>query len=252
MVGARTAFFISACTVSHHGAVLGATGRRHRLFRGGLVDELLEMRVGVPSPPSHPRPSAGVISSAAGLRHHGTSFWRWASYASATPRVIRGFARQREMNYVKNAPARASHLRIMLVHILPSHPAGAAAGAGRIGFNNAVLAASMSFGHWCQPPEVFSAGYMMSSPRHHMVRAPVVYAHLRQLSSTLAVLGVEASSARACSRRNGEVAPCWRSGPSCAVPYLRPRGGTGHRPDRCNRTARSWGWWANPAPAPEP
>ncbi len=71
------------------------------------------------------------------------------------------------MNYVKNARLMgASHLRIMLVHILPNTrqvllPTLA------IGFNNAVLAeASMSFlGIGVKPPEV-SLGYMMSeSPR---------------------------------------------------------------------------------------
>ena len=89
-------------------------------------------------------------------------------------RVIRGeFARQREMNYVKNARLMgASHLRIMLVHILPNTrqvllPTLA------IGFNNAVLAeASMSFlGIGVKPPEV-SLGYMMSESQSYMVRAP--------------------------------------------------------------------------------
>ena len=61
-------------------------------------------------------------------------------------RVIRGeFARQREMNYVKNARLMgASHLRIMLVHILPN--------------TRQVLLPSL--------------GYMMSESQSYMVRAP--------------------------------------------------------------------------------
>ena len=89
-------------------------------------------------------------------------------------RVVRGeVAKERNLNYVASARLMgASHLRIMLVHILPNTrqvllPTLA------IGFNNAVLAeASMSFlGIGVKPPEV-SLGYMMSESQSYMVRAP--------------------------------------------------------------------------------
>ena len=155
MVGARTTFFISACTVTI-GAVVGTLVGALTGYFGGLVDELL-MRV-----------NDAVTAFPSILLALGIAFI--PSYA----RVIRGeFARQREMNYVKNARLMgASHLRIMLVHILPNTrqvllPTLA------IGFNNAVLAeASMSFlGIGVKPPEV-SLGYMMSESQSYMVRAP--------------------------------------------------------------------------------
>ena len=143
-------------------------------YFGGLVDELL-MRVNDAVTAFPSILLALVFISLAGLRAPTTSFWRWASPSSPSyARVIRGeFARQREMNYVKNARLMgASHLRIMLVHILPNTrqvllPTLA------IGFNNAVLAeASMSFlGIGVKPPEV-SLGYMMSESQSYMVRAP--------------------------------------------------------------------------------
>ena len=156
MVGARTTFFISACTVTI-----------------GAVDELL-MRVNDAVTAFPSILLALVFISLLGFGTYNVILALGIAFIPSYARVIRGeFARQREMNYVKNARLMgASHLRIMLVHILPNTrqvllPTLA------IGFNNAVLAeASMSFlGIGVKPPEV-SLGYMMSESQSYMVRAP--------------------------------------------------------------------------------
>ena len=153
MVGARTTFFISACTVTI-GAVVGTLVGALTAFPSILL--------------------ALVFISLLGFGTYNVILALGIAFIPSYARVIRGeFARQREMNYVKNARLMgASHLRIMLVHILPNTrqvllPTLA------IGFNNAVLAeASMSFlGIGVKPPEV-SLGYMMSESQSYMARAP--------------------------------------------------------------------------------
>ena len=167
--GAGTTFTIAFCTVAI-GAVVGTalTG-----YFGGLVDELL-MRVNDAVTAFPSILLALVFISLLGFGTYNVILALGIAFIPSYARVIRGeFARQREMNYVKNARLMgASHLRIMLVHILPNTrqvllPTLA------IGFNNAVLAeASMSFlGIGVKPPEV-SLGYMMSESQSYMVRAP--------------------------------------------------------------------------------
>ena len=172
MVGARTTFFISACTVTI-GAVAGTLVGALTGYFGGLVDELL-MRVNDAVTAFPSILLALVFISLLGFGTYNVILALGIAFIPSYARVIRGeFARQREMNYVKNARLMgASHLRIMLVHILPNTrqvllPTLA------IGFNNAVLAeASMSFlGIGVKPPEV-SLGYMMSESQSYMVRAP--------------------------------------------------------------------------------
>lgn len=172
MVGARTTFFISACTVTI-GAVVGTLVGALTGYFGGLVDELL-MRVNDAVTAFPSILLALVFISLLGFGTYNVILALGIAFIPSYARVIRGeFARQREMNYVKNARLMgASHLRIMLVHILPNTrqvllPTLA------IGFNNAVLAeASMSFlGIGVKPPEV-SLGYMMSESQSYMVRAP--------------------------------------------------------------------------------
>ena len=142
-------------------------------YFGGLVDELL-MRVNDAVTAFPSILLALVFISLLGFGTYNVILALGIAFIPSYARVIRGeFARQREMNYVKNARLMgASHLRIMLVHILPNTrqvllPTLA------IGFNNAVLAeASMSFlGIGVKPPEV-SLGYMMSESQSYMVRAP--------------------------------------------------------------------------------
>ena len=160
---------VGACTVTI-GAVVGTLVGALTGYFGGLVDELL-MRVNDAVTAFPSILLALVFISLLGFGTYNVILALGIAFIPSYARVIRGeFARQREMNYVKNARLMgASHLRIMLVHILPNTrqvllPTLA------IGFNNAVLAeASMSFlGIGVKPPDV-SLGYMLSSD-HEAVR----------------------------------------------------------------------------------
>ncbi len=90
-------------------------------------------------------------------------------------RVVRGeFAKQRQMDYVKNAKLMGvRHTRIMFVHILPNI-APVLLSSIAIGFNNAVLAeASMSFlGVGIKPTESASLGRMLLESQTYMFSAP--------------------------------------------------------------------------------
>ena len=172
MKGAGTTLVIALCTVAIGGGCGLIAGYLTGYF-GGLVDELL-MRVNDAVTAFPSILLALVFISLLGFGTYNVILALGIAFIPSYARVIRGeFARQREMNYVKNARLMgASHLRIMLVHILPNTrqvllPTLA------IGFNNAVLAeASMSFlGIGVKPPEV-SLGYMMSESQSYMVRAP--------------------------------------------------------------------------------
>ena len=120
MVGARTTFFISACTVTI-GAVVGTLVGALTGYFGGLVDELL-MRVNDAVTAFPSILLALVFISLLGFGTYNVILALGIAFIPSYARVIRGeFARQREMNYVKNARLMgASHLRIMLVHILPN------------------------------------------------------------------------------------------------------------------------------------
>jgi peptide/nickel transport system permease protein len=90
-------------------------------------------------------------------------------------RVVRGeFAKQRQMDYVKNAKLMGvRHTRIMFVHILPNI-APVLLSSVAIGFNNAVLAeASMSFlGVGIQLTEAASLGRMLLDSQTYLFSAP--------------------------------------------------------------------------------
>lgn len=90
-------------------------------------------------------------------------------------RVVRGeFAKQRNMDYVKNAKLMGvTNLRIMFVHILPNI-APVLLSSIAIGFNNAVLAeASMSFlGVGVGPTESASLGRMLLDAEAYLFSAP--------------------------------------------------------------------------------
>lgn len=189
MVGARTTFFISACTVTI-GAVVGTLVGALTGYFGGLVDELL-MRVNDAVTAFPSILLALVFISLLGFGTYNVILALGIAFIPSYARVIRGeFARQREMNYVKNARLMgASHLRIMLVHILPNTrqvllPTLA------IGFNNAVLAeASMSYlGVGVQPPDA-SLGRMLSEAQTYLGRAPW-YALFVGLAIVFMILGL--------------------------------------------------------------
>lgn len=90
-------------------------------------------------------------------------------------RVVRGeFAKQRNMDYVKNAKLMGvKDTRIMFVHILPNI-ANVLLSSIAIGYNNAVLAeASMSYlGVGVQPTERSSLGYMLLDSQSYLTTAP--------------------------------------------------------------------------------
>ena len=90
-------------------------------------------------------------------------------------RVVRGeFAKQRQMDYVRNARRMGvRHTRIMFVHILPNI-APVLLSSVAIGFNNAVLAeASMSYlGVGIQPTESASLGRMLLDSQSYLFSAP--------------------------------------------------------------------------------
>lgn len=105
-------------------------------------------------------------------------------------RIVRGeFLTNRNMDYVKSAKLMgASHVRIMLVHILPN-TYSVLLSTILIGFNNAVLSeAGMSFlGIGVQPPEA-SLGRMLSEAQGFLFTSPS-YALFPGLMIILMVLG---------------------------------------------------------------
>lgn len=172
MEGAGSTFSIALCVVLIGGVVGTIIGCLTGYF-GGVADLIL-MRVcdAITAFPSILL--ALVLITIIGQGKYPIILILGILFIPSFARVVRGeVAKQRNMNYVASARLMgASHLRIMLVHILPNTrqvllPTLA------IGFNNAVLAeASMSFlGIGVKPPEV-SLGYMMSESQSYMVRAP--------------------------------------------------------------------------------
>lgn len=90
-------------------------------------------------------------------------------------RVVRSeFAKQRQMDYVRNAKLMGvRHMRIMFVHILPNIGPVLLSSIA-IGFNNAVLAeASMSYlGVGIKPTESVSLGRMLLESQSYLFSAP--------------------------------------------------------------------------------
>lgn len=172
MEGAGSTFLIALCVVLIGGVAGTIIGCLTGYF-GGAADAVL-MRVcdAITAFPSILL--ALVLIAVVGMGKQQIILILGILFIPSFARVVRGeVAKQRTQNYVASARLMgASHLRIMLVHILPNTrqvllPTLA------IGFNNAVLAeASMSFlGIGVKPPEV-SLGYMMSESQSYMVRAP--------------------------------------------------------------------------------
>ena len=172
MEGAGSTFLIALCVVLIGGVIGTIIGCLTGYF-GGVADLIL-MRVcdAITAFPSILL--ALVLVTIIGQGKYQIILILGILFIPSFARVVRGeVAKERTLNYVASARLMgASHLRIMLVHILPNTrqvllPTLA------IGFNNAVLAeASMSFlGIGVKPPEV-SLGYMMSESQSYMVRAP--------------------------------------------------------------------------------
>lgn len=119
MVGARTTFFISACTVTI-GAVVGTLVGALTGYFGGLVDELL-MRVNDAVTAFPSILLALVFISLLGFGTYNVFLALGTPSPQLRPCYPGGVRRQREMNYVKNARLMgASHLRDHAGTLLPN------------------------------------------------------------------------------------------------------------------------------------
>ena len=173
MVGARTTFFISACTVTI-GAVVGTLVGALTGYFGGLVDELL-MRVNDAVTAFPSILLALVLISILGPGNkYNVVIALGIVFIPSFARVTRtAFAALRDVNYVKSARLMgASSGRILVRQILPN-TTQVLLPAITIGFNNAVLAeASMSYlGIGVTPPDA-SLGYMLSEAQSLFTAAP--------------------------------------------------------------------------------
>lgn len=173
MVGARTTFFISACTVTIGAAVGTLVGALTGYF-GGLVDELL-MRVNDAVTAFPSILLALVVISLLGPGKTGNVILALGLvFIPSFARMARGtYAGLREVNYVKSARLMgASSGRILWRHILPN-TWSVLLPALTIGFNNAVLAeASMSYLCIGVTPPDASLGYMLSESQGMFLSAP--------------------------------------------------------------------------------
>lgn len=186
--GAGTTLLIAACTVAIgalFGTIIGAlTG-----YFGGWLDEIV-MRINDVLTTFPSILLALVFISLLGTGKYNVIISLGVLFIPSFARMVRSeFARQKELDYVRSARLMgASHLRIMLVHILPNS-ASVLLSTIAIGFNNAVLAeASMSFlGIGVQPPDA-SLGRMLSESQSYIFSAPW-YALGTGLAIVLLILG---------------------------------------------------------------
>ncbi len=188
MDGAKTTFLIALATVAIGVIVGGIVGAITGYF-GGVVDEVL-MRVNdiVASFPS-------ILLALVMVSVLGTGKYKiiWALgivFIPSFARVVRSeYVTQKQLDYVKNARLMgASHLRIMVSHMLPNTKHILLSSIA-IGFNNAVLAeAGMSYlGLGVQPPDP-SLGRMLSEAQTYLMTAPW-YALAPGITIILTVLG---------------------------------------------------------------
>ena len=172
MVGARTTFFISACTVAI-GAVVGTLVGALTGYFGGLVDELL-MRVNDAVTAFPSILLALVFISLLGFGKYNVILALGILFIPSFARLVRGeFIKYRDRDFVQSARLmKVSAPRIIFVHILPNTWPTLLSGL-TIGFNNAVLAeASMSFlGIGVTQPDV-SLGRMLSEGQGYLPTAP--------------------------------------------------------------------------------
>lgn len=172
MVGARTTFFISACTVTI-GAVVGTLVGALTGYFGGLVDELL-MRVNDAVTAFPSILLALGVHLPSGLRHlqrHSGAGHRL--HPQLRPCHTGGVHPAAGDELCEKRPAHGGQPPADHAGTHPAQHPQVLLPTLAIGFNNAVLAeASMSFlGIGVKPPEV-SLGYMMSESQSYMVRAP--------------------------------------------------------------------------------
>ena len=173
MEGAGTTLSIAFLAVSIGASVGTLVGGLTGYF-GGAADEII-MRINDAITAFPSILLALVVVSVAEMGRENIIFTLGILFIPSFARVVRGeFAKQRHMDYVKNAKLMGvRHTRIMFVHILPNI-APVLLSAVAIGFNNAVLAeASMSFlGVGVQPTESVSLGAMLLDSQTYLFSAP--------------------------------------------------------------------------------
>lgn len=186
--GAGTTFLIAVSTVLI-GLVAGILLGGLTGWYGGWPDELV-MRLcdGIAAFPSILL--ALVLIAVFGGGKYNVILALGLLFIPSFARIVRSeVARQKELDYVKNARLMGvSDGRILFVHILPNIAPVLLSGVA-IGFNNAVLAeASMSFlGIGVQPPDA-SLGRMLNEAQGYLLTAPW-YAIGTGLAIVLLVLG---------------------------------------------------------------
>lgn len=173
MEGAGTtlsiAFFAVSIGASFGTLIGGLTG-----YFGGVADEIV-MRINDAVTAFPSVLLALVVVSITGTGRTIIIFVLGILFIPSFARVVRSeFAKQRHMDYVKNARLMGvRHTRIMFVHILPNI-APVLLSSVAIGFNNAVLAeASMSYLNLgVQPTESASLGRMLLDSQSYLFSAP--------------------------------------------------------------------------------
>ncbi len=172
MDGAKTTFIIAVATVAI-GALVGGIVGAITGYYGGVVDEVL-MRFNdvVASFPSILL--ALVMISVLGPGKYKIIWSLGIVFIPSFARIVRSeYVTQKQLDYVKNARLMgASHLRIIVHHILPNTK-NILLSSIAIGFNNAILAeAGMSYlGLGVQPPDP-SLGRMLSEAQTYLTTAP--------------------------------------------------------------------------------
>lgn len=173
MEGAGTTLTIAFLAVSI-GATFGTIIGGLTGYLGGVADEII-MRVNDAVTAFPSILLALVVISITGTGRTNIIIVLGILFIPSFARVVRGeFAKQRHMDYVKNAKLMGvRHTRIMFVHVLPNI-APVLLSSVAIGFNNAVLAeASMSFlGVGVQPTESTSLGRILLDSQSYLFSAP--------------------------------------------------------------------------------
>ena len=173
MEGAGTTLSIAFFAVSI-GATFGTIIGGLTGYFGGVADEIV-MRINDAVTAFPSILLALVVVSITGSGRTNIILVLGILFIPSFARVIRGeFAKQRHMDYVKNAKLMGvRHTRIMFVHILPNI-APVLLSSVAIGFNNAVLAeASLSYvGVGIKPTESVSLGRMLLEAQTYLFSAP--------------------------------------------------------------------------------
>lgn len=173
MEGAGTTLSIAFIAVSI-GATLGTLIGGLTGYFGGVADEII-MRINDAVTAFPSILLALVVISITGNGKTNIIIVLGILFIPSFARVVRGeFAKQRNMDYVKNAKLMGvSNARIMFVHILPNITPVLLSSVA-IGFNNAVLAeASMSYlGVGVKPTESASLGRMLLDSQAYLFSAP--------------------------------------------------------------------------------